>query len=119
MIEDGIYLFLKCLMARELWLKFARWIDLMVPSFNSIEDVFEWIDCQAIANARRLIIETTCATLIWVPWTYWNAIVFWIVKYKKELMFDSIASFSFRWFCSRNCKVKKTITGWLQNLLMN
>nr|KAJ0208844.1 hypothetical protein LSAT_V11C400207080 [Lactuca sativa] len=118
-IEDGVHLFLKCSMTRQLWLKFARWIDLTVPSFNSIEDVFEWIDSEVVANARRLIIDTTCATLIWVLWTYRNALVFGIVKYKKELMFDSIVSFSFNWFCSMNRKVKKTITGWLQNPLMN
>lgn len=44
----------------------------MVPMLDSIEDLFEWIDVQVVANAWRSIMEVTCAILIWVLWTYEN-----------------------------------------------
>lgn len=109
--EDGVHLFLKCSLAVQLWHKLE--LDETFPHFVDMDDLFKWIDAQDVGNYCRVIIDTVCLTLIWVCWTYINAFVF------ANMLFDSILSFSFIWFCNTNREAKKNRNGWMQNPFMN
>ena len=71
-----VHLCLKRSLATKLWNNMATWLDLLILSFHSIEDMYVWIDDRVLTNSRRSIIEVTCASLIWVLWTYQNPQVF-------------------------------------------
>lgn len=74
--EDVVHLFLKCSLAKESWQKFAKWVDISIPNFDSIDLLFTWVDDFTAGNFRRLIMDSMCVTLIWVLWTYRNVLVF-------------------------------------------
>lgn len=73
----------------------GRWIEEVSPTFQHLNDMLNWIDNQRPLCFRREIIDMTSATLIWVLCMYQNIVVFGGNTYKKDLLFDSVVSFSF------------------------
>ena len=118
--EERNHLFFECNVARLLWLKVAKLVDKSIPTFREVTDFFIWIDGIPAARFQRMIMESICASLIWVLWMFRNNLVFGNnKKYKKEFMFDSVISFSYNWYCNRNRKARKNWNEWMLNPLMN
>ena len=117
--EDINHLFFTCSVALQIWFKVAKWVELHIHSFFSVEEQLQWVDGLTTVRSKRSILDSVCSTLLWVLWTFRNDIVFGNKKMKKEILFDSVVSFSFNWYRARNCKASISWTEWLKNPVIN
>ncbi|KAL4573164.1 hypothetical protein LXL04_019961 [Taraxacum kok-saghyz] len=62
----------------------ARWLQLDVPDFISAANMVDWVDSRPVARMERSIVDVVCSTVIWVLWTYRNAVVFKKTNFKKN-----------------------------------
>lgn len=65
-------------------------LDLDIPDFSSISIMLEWMDARPIAHMERVIIKSVFMVVIWVLWTYRNALLFSSSKPRKDRLFDFI-----------------------------
>ncbi|KAL4568012.1 hypothetical protein LXL04_023612 [Taraxacum kok-saghyz] len=112
--EPVLHLLFGCSMARQVWQRVARWIQIDIPVFDSSVDMVDWVDSQPIARFVRSKVDSICMVVIWVLWTYRNATLFNPEKAKKNLLFDNIRDDSFNCFVVRNSKVRISWVDWLQ-----
>ncbi|PWA63235.1 ribonuclease H protein [Artemisia annua] len=54
--------------------RIAMWLDLHIPEFVNIADMFEWIDEHDGGSKQWRILNTTCVTVIWILWMYRNSV---------------------------------------------
>ena len=101
-VEDSNRVFFTCNVALELWNRIALWLDLYIPEFVNMADMFQWIDEHGGGSKQRRILNTICVTLIWILWMYWNSVVFDGSRIKKHKLFDLVVLFSYNWLCNRN-----------------
>ena len=113
--ETVSHLFFGCIIARQVWSRMESWIQMDIPQFHSPIELVNWVDSHPVGRLVRSKVESICMVVIWVLWTYRNALVFNPEKAKKQFIFDSIRDLSFNWFVSRNHKVKMFWVDWLQN----
>lgn len=62
-MEDVNYLFLKCSLAHQHWLKVALWVEQPIPMFSSLLELMQWIDGLRSVCFHRMIMESVCVTL--------------------------------------------------------
>ena len=117
--EQVNHLFFSCCLAKELWCKLARWCQIALPVFVDVEEMWSWIEIQHRSRVNKVILEVLFGSLIWVIWTYRNAVVFGDGSYRKDMLFDNFIRFSFNWYMSRNHKVARNWTAWVSYPLMN
>ncbi|GJW16418.1 RNA-directed DNA polymerase, eukaryota [Tanacetum coccineum] len=84
-----------------LWFRIGVWLELDIPEFVNVEDMFEWIDGQGGDSAHQRILNTTCVASIWILWMHRNSVMFDDSRVKKHQLFDSIVSYSFNWISNR------------------
>ena len=89
-----------------------------VHDFTSAANMVDWVDSRPVARMERSIVDAVCSTVIWVLWTYRNAVVFKQTDFKKNCILDKISDLTFIWFSHRNTKAMISWTGWIQNPLM-
>ncbi|KAL4559682.1 hypothetical protein LXL04_031825 [Taraxacum kok-saghyz] len=103
--ETLSHLLFICPTAVQVWQQVARWIQCQVPDFASMSDLVEWVDSLSVVGQKRSIVDSIFMVVIWVLWTYRNAVVFKRLDYRKQDIFDNIREFSFVWFYARNNKI--------------
>ena len=64
------------------------------------------MDSQPMARFVRCKVDSICMVVMWVLWTYRNAMLFNPERAKKNLLFDNICDYSFNWFVIRKYKVR-------------
>ena len=96
----------------------ARWLQLDIPHLATAAEFVDWIESRPMAHMQRSIVDSVCSTVIWVLWTYRNAVVFKQKVFKKQFIFYKICDWSFNWFVYRNCKAKISWNMWMLNPLM-
>ena len=116
--ERVVHLFYSCPTARALWDKLGRWCQMSLPVFVDVEDMWSWIDNLPRTRVHKALLEVLFGCLLWVIWTYRNAVVFGDGSYRKDTLFDNFRLFSFTWYTSRNRRVNSTWNGWLINPIM-
>ncbi|PWA46165.1 serine carboxypeptidase-like 50 [Artemisia annua] len=89
-VEDSNHVFFTCNVALELWNRIEMWLDLHIPEFVNIADMFEWIDEHDGGSKQWRILNTTCVTVIWILWMYRNSVVFDGTTIKKHQLFDMV-----------------------------
>ena len=107
--------FFACIVAVELWIRIGVWLELDIPEFVNVEDMFQWIDGQGGGPTQQRILNTTCVATIWILWMYRNAVVFDGSRVKKHQIFDLVVIYSFDWICNRNRKSRFNWNAWMQN----
>ncbi|KAL4580425.1 hypothetical protein LXL04_016617 [Taraxacum kok-saghyz] len=113
--EDVSHLLFRCIISRQVWSRVVMWIQMDIPHLQSSSDLVTWADSHPVLRSVRSKVESICMVVIWILWTYRNALVFSPEKAKKQFLFDSIRELSFNWFVSRNPKVRIFWVDWLQN----
>ena len=68
---------------------------------------------QSMVNYRRPKMEVVCVTVMWVLWNYRNGMVFVDPKPKRDVLFDSVVSYSFNWICNRNKNHDRDWNAWM------
>ncbi|KAL4566426.1 hypothetical protein LXL04_030541 [Taraxacum kok-saghyz] len=62
--------------AKELWCKLVWWCQIALPMFVDVEEMWSWIEIQHRSRVHKVILEVLFGSLLWVIWTYRNAVVF-------------------------------------------
>ena len=68
-VEDSNHVFFACNVALGLWKRIVLWLDLRIPEFVNMSDMFQWIDGNGVGSKQQRILNTTCVTLIWILWS--------------------------------------------------
>lgn len=58
-VEDSNHVFFTCNVALELWNRIAVLLDLHIPEFVNIADMFQWINEHGGCSKTRRILKTT------------------------------------------------------------
>nr|KAJ0228012.1 hypothetical protein LSAT_V11C100032800 [Lactuca sativa] len=117
-VEKNDHLFLLCNLAGSIWRRVFRWVDLVLPGWDTLQDIFDWLDMLSLSSERKTALESIIQTVIWVMWRFRNDIIFVKWFHLKFFIFDDIVNMSYNWFVHRNNKVKATWVNWLQNPLL-
>ncbi|KAL4591885.1 hypothetical protein LXL04_004859 [Taraxacum kok-saghyz] len=78
--ERVVHLFCSCPTASALWDKLGRWCQMSLPVFVDVEDMWSWIDNLPRTRVHKPLLEVLFGCLLWVIWTYRNAVVFGDVR---------------------------------------
>nr|KAJ0227224.1 hypothetical protein LSAT_V11C100001870 [Lactuca sativa] len=97
-----------CAAEGSIWQRVFRWVDLVLPGCNTLQDIFDWLDMVSLSRERKTALESIIQTVIWVMWRFRNDIIFCEVVSSKVFIFDDIVNMSYNWFVHRNNKVKAT-----------
>ncbi|XP_071719302.1 uncharacterized protein [Rutidosis leptorrhynchoides] len=100
-MKSSNHLLFECQLAADIWRKVRLWTDVALPSFSNWLDFVVWYDGWRVKEETKLELYVIVAALIWHVWRFRNSVLFPGDVMKKNLLFDSICSFSFSWICSR------------------
>ncbi|KAL4591545.1 hypothetical protein LXL04_004514 [Taraxacum kok-saghyz] len=112
-VESLAHILFKCEVAFAVWGRVANSYYAYMPVFDSFGEMTQWVDAQSNTNDRRAKVDVVCCTAMWVLWKFRNGMVFGDPKSKRDMLFDSIVSFSFNWFCNRNSKHSRNWNAWM------
>ncbi|KAL4567504.1 hypothetical protein LXL04_023089 [Taraxacum kok-saghyz] len=60
-----------------------------LPVFVDVEDMWSWIDNLPRTHVHKALLEVLFGCLLWVIWTYRNAVVFGDGSCRKNTFFDN------------------------------
>ncbi|XP_071704768.1 uncharacterized protein [Rutidosis leptorrhynchoides] len=115
--ESHSHLFVRCDTSYQLWCKVGSWLDISIPIWNSVDDVWIWINSFSHNRNKKLIISVIAYSTIWNIWKLRNDIIFKEHKFRKSHVFDAIVVTGFNWLYARYHKSTLNWTEWLQNPL--
>ncbi|XP_071687375.1 uncharacterized protein [Rutidosis leptorrhynchoides] len=107
--EDLPHIFFNCDTASQVWNNIAAWIDLTIPVWNSVNDIWQWIMTSSMPPTKMIVLEVICYSTLWPLWCFRNACIFDLSSFKKCHILDFIVSSSFDWLSSR---YKKANLNW-------
>ncbi|XP_071739395.1 uncharacterized protein [Rutidosis leptorrhynchoides] len=116
-IEDLPHVFFDCEITVSVWSYIASWIDMTLPVWNSVEELWQWIMSSSQQPVKVIILEAICYATIWTLWRFRNGRIFDPSKFKKCFILDTIVLSSFDWISSRYKKANLNWIVWLQNPL--
>ncbi|XP_071718675.1 uncharacterized protein [Rutidosis leptorrhynchoides] len=116
-LEDDLHAFANCVNSKLIWLKVASWINLDIPSWNSLDGLWSWVDGVPIIGNHKTIVTAIIYSTLWNIWRLRNSTTFKDSKFRKCHVLDSIVVDSFNWLYARFKKSRVNWTVWLQNPL--
>ncbi|XP_071727034.1 uncharacterized protein [Rutidosis leptorrhynchoides] len=116
-LEDDLHAFANCVNSKLIWLKVASWINLDIPSWNSLDGLRSWVDGVPIIGNHKTIVTAIIYSTLWNIWRLRNSSTFKDSKFRKCHVLDSIVVDSFNWLYARFKKSRVNWTVWLQNPL--
>ncbi|XP_071700085.1 uncharacterized protein [Rutidosis leptorrhynchoides] len=113
--ESHSHLFVRCDTSYPIWCKIGRWLDISIPKWNSVDEIWNWIDSFSAQRNKKIIISSSFSaqrnkkiiissivySTFWNIWHLRNRIVFKDHSFKKAHVFDSIVFSSFNWLFAR------------------
>ncbi|XP_071694611.1 uncharacterized protein [Rutidosis leptorrhynchoides] len=115
--ESHSHLFVRCDTSYQIWCKVGRWLGISIPIWDSVDEVWSWIDSFSSHRKKKLIIMINVFSTFWNIWSLRNGIIFKDHKQWKSHVFDNIVSSGFSWLFSRLHKPKINWTDWLKDPL--
>ena len=117
--ENISHLFFKCVLAIWLWSRLGLWVKSSIPIFDSILDVFAWIDNTYKTPTRRKIVKVLVVALIKSIWIHRNDIIFNNNRVEKETCLRRMQEFSFFWCFNRSSLKFTDLKTWMTNPFCN
>ncbi|XP_071705340.1 uncharacterized protein [Rutidosis leptorrhynchoides] len=116
--ETADHLFAKCSITSLIWARIQLWIDLTIPAWNSVDDIWASVDGVPITNNQRIVLKVITHSVLWNIWNKRNSIIFKDARSRNSVLFDDIVVFAFNWLYSRRrllvrgtaCKILKMKT---------
>ncbi|PWA72161.1 hypothetical protein CTI12_AA272880 [Artemisia annua] len=88
-----------------LCIQIIKWLDLQPPTISSLNGLYSWIGGIHMSPTKRAILDVISgAVVLWSLWSFRNETIFGTDHPKRNLLFDKIVDYSFRWYSSR-CKL--------------
>ncbi|XP_071689129.1 uncharacterized protein [Rutidosis leptorrhynchoides] len=66
--EDLQHIFFECVIASQVWTYIATWIEVSIPKWNALDDLWNWIRTAHQKHTDRIIIEVICYATLWTLW---------------------------------------------------
>ncbi|XP_071708515.1 uncharacterized protein [Rutidosis leptorrhynchoides] len=112
--ESHSHLFVRCDTTYQIWCRTGNWLGIAFPIWNSIDDIWPWIDSNFSNGKKRIIITVTAYSILWNIWRLRNCITFKDHTFNRSHVFDNIVLSSFNWLYARYHKSILNWTVWLQ-----
>ncbi|PWA44381.1 hypothetical protein CTI12_AA524800 [Artemisia annua] len=104
--------------ASTVWSCVFKWLDLQPPTVSSLNGLYSWIAGIHMSPTKRAILDVISGAVLWSLWSFRNETIFGTDHPKRNLLFDKIVDYSFRWYSSR-CKLHFiSWNNWIQNPLV-
>ncbi|XP_071733624.1 uncharacterized protein [Rutidosis leptorrhynchoides] len=118
-IEDAHHVFFRCIVADQVWVTIAGWLNIPLPKWQCFEDLWQWCMTFSSIPQKVIVTEVICYATLWTLWRYRNGVIFSPSKFKKCYIIDSIVLSAFEWLSSRYKKATISWTSWLQDPLLS
>ncbi|XP_071741010.1 uncharacterized protein [Rutidosis leptorrhynchoides] len=112
--ESHSHLFVRCDTTYQIWCRTGNWLGIAFPIWNSIDDIWPWIDSNFPNGKKRIIITVIAYSILWNIWRLRNCITFKDHTFNRSHVFDNIVLSSFNWLYARYHKSILNWTVWLQ-----
>lgn len=116
--EDVEHLFFLCEVAIKMWELIFKWLDVQCGNFRNHIELFHKLDSMKMPAIKKQVLQVVGCTSLWFLWKYRNDVVHDSKKIQKSMIIDGIQEFSFRWFSTRQKKVKVNWGDWIHNPMM-
>ncbi|KAL4577803.1 hypothetical protein LXL04_013917 [Taraxacum kok-saghyz] len=111
--ETVDHVFWRCAIAKDIWMKMFRWLQILSVNVFHLGELFEWVDgCRGSTNRRKVIEALVCITL-WMIWRFRNDVVHEARNMRKDMLVDNIKEIVFVWIINRFKKVSGSWNLWL------
>ena len=116
--ENVEHLFFLCEVAVKMWELICKWLDIQIGIIGNPNELFYKMDLMKMPVIKKQVLQVVGCTSLWFLWKYRNDVVHDLKKIKKSMIIDGIQEFSFRWFSTRQKKVKANWGEWIHNPMM-
>ena len=111
--ESVVHLFSGCTLLSPIWSMIASWWGVALPSEVTIRSLMEWGDNSGLEMENKRHLEAVIMVVFWSLWRFRNALVFGVVKPRKDELFDDIRTMSYFWITNRRRKHYLDWNSWL------
>nr|GEV28926.1 RNA-directed DNA polymerase, eukaryota, reverse transcriptase zinc-binding domain protein [Tanacetum cinerariifolium] len=112
-VDNSYHTMWVCSLATTVWIRVFKWLDLPPPSVSNLRELYYWLEDLQMSSKKKDIIEVISGVVLWSLWNFRNETIFGPDLPKRNMLFDRIVEFSFRW----NKLSSITWSNWIQNPL--
>ena len=91
-------------MAQHAWLRLGLWWNISIPAFNTMGDIWCWLDGLQMTNNNCKRLWVTITAMLKSLWDSRNEMVFNNKSKGKEVTFKGAQNLAYNWLISRNNK---------------
>ncbi|PWA93765.1 RNA-directed DNA polymerase, eukaryota [Artemisia annua] len=88
--ETIYHLFWDCSLATALWSKIFNRVDLLLPSCDTIQVLYDRLEHYTFSSSHKLIMEAIIGVAIWVLWNFRNESIFGAQVPLRSTLFDKL-----------------------------
>ena len=113
--ETILHSFLKCETAQFSWMRLGLWWSIAIPNFNTMDEIWSWLDGSRMTNKARNRLWTTIIVIMKSLWEARNVKVFNNIEKSKEVVFRGAQNLAFTWLQSRDSKFYIDSSMWFRS----
>ena len=117
-VESAFHTLWDCTLASTAWSCVFKWLHISPPIIYNLTGLYDWIDGLHSASSKRIILDVVCGVTLWSLWRFRNEVIFGTNQPKRNMIFDNIVDFSFRWYSTRSKMSSISWNNWIQNPLV-
>ncbi|XP_071729238.1 uncharacterized protein [Rutidosis leptorrhynchoides] len=102
------HIFVTCNISRQIWVYIGSWVNMHIPCWASMEELWTWFDGLQIQGKKRLVLRSIWYSTLWNMWRLRNSYTFNDAAFRKSHVLDNIIVSSF-FGCSLDIKNIKLI----------
>ncbi|XP_071686998.1 uncharacterized protein [Rutidosis leptorrhynchoides] len=115
--ETASHVFCACDISRQIWCNIGSWINIFIPTWNSLDDFWIWFDSIQLNGKRLMVVRSIIFSTLWNIWRLRNSYIFNDKNFRIANVLDNIIVSSFFLLFSRYKKARINWSTWLQNPL--
>ncbi|XP_071728785.1 uncharacterized protein [Rutidosis leptorrhynchoides] len=115
--ETEFHVFVDCEISRQVWAKIGLWVNINIPTWQTMDEMLQWLDNSPLHEKKRLVVFSILFSPLWNIWRLRNCYIFEDPSFRIVHVLDNIIVTSFFWLFSRYKKTRINWSVWLQNPL--
>ena len=117
--ESSRHVFFECDMATWIWSRIGLWCNAVIPLFDSVNDVTDWVDQNFKDHHRGKIVKVIASAMLKSIWNCRNDIIFNSRRIGKEECLRRLQELSFHWMYNRSRLKNLDLNVWKSNPFCN
>ncbi|KAL4566986.1 hypothetical protein LXL04_022556 [Taraxacum kok-saghyz] len=113
--ETTQHLFFECNLAVWLWSRMGLWCNTVIPLFESVDDLFAWVEHNFADKNRCKIVKVIAVAVLRSLWNYRNELIFNSNRSGKEECFRRFQELSYHWLFNRSRVKMPDLNTWKCN----